>query len=82
MNRPEIESKINEFLIEEIEIEADDISPDAHLKNDLGIDSLDFVDIVVIIDQYFGIKVKGEELAIVKTLGEFYDFIEQKLQSS
>ena len=82
MNRQKIESKINEFLIEEIEIEADNISPDAHLQNDLGIDSLDFVDIVVIIDQYFGIKVKGEELAKVKTLGEFYDFIEQKLQSS
>jgi len=82
MNRQTIEEKINEFLVEEIEIEPDDISPDAHMKNDLGIDSLDFVDIVVIIDQYFGIKVKGEELAKIETLESFYSFIEEKLKAN
>ncbi len=82
MDRQEIEAKINEFLIEEIEIEPEDISPNAHLRNDLEIDSLDFVDIIVIIDQYFGIKVAGEELGKVQTVGDFYDFIEQKLQAN
>ena len=82
MKREEIESKINEFLIEEIEIDEEDLEPDAHLKNDLGIDSLDFVDIVIIIDQYFGFKAKGEELAQLNTLSSFYNYIENKLEAN
>lgn len=50
MERREIESKVNQFLIEEMEIEADLIRDDALLKDDLGLDSLDFVDIVVIVE--------------------------------
>ena len=80
MKREEIISKINEFLIDEIEIDKEDLEPNAHLKDDLGIDSLDFVDIVVIVDQYFGFKAKGEELAQLTTLSSFYDFIENKLE--
>ena len=49
MNRAEIEDKVREFLIEDLEVEEDVIAPEAKLKDDLGIDSLDFVDIVVIV---------------------------------
>ena len=76
MERELIIEKVNHFLIEDIEIEEDLIEPDASLTKDLGIDSLDVVDIVVIIEQVFSVKIKGEELKDVKTLGEFYDFIE------
>lgn len=58
MERKEIESKVNQFLIEEMEIEADVIRDDALLKDDLGLDSLDFVDIVVIVEKTFGFKIK------------------------
>lgn len=44
MNRAEIEDKVREFLIEDLEVEEDVIAPEAKLKDDLGIDSLDFVD--------------------------------------
>lgn len=80
MNRKEIIEKVNQFLINEIEIEEDLISPDALLTKDLGIDSLDVVDIVVIVEQVFGVKIKGEELKDVKTLQQFYDFIESKIK--
>ena len=49
MSREEIVKKINSFLIEEFEIDESVITPDAHLKNDLGLESLDFVDIAVIL---------------------------------
>lgn len=54
MNRAEIEDKVREFLIEDLEVEEDVIAPEAKLKDDLGIDSLDFVDIVVIVERKFG----------------------------
>ena len=51
MERDEVIKIMNEFLIEEIEVDEDVISPDAHIKDDLEIDSLDFVDIVVIVSE-------------------------------
>ena len=58
MERTEIEEKVREFLIEDLEIEEEKIAPEAQLKEDLGIDSLDFVDIVVIVEKKFGFKIK------------------------
>ena len=49
MERKEIEEKVREFLIDDLEIDEENLAPEALLKDDLGIDSLDFVDIVVII---------------------------------
>jgi len=79
MERKEIELKVNEFLVEEMEIEATDINDDAKLKDDLGLDSLDFVDIVVIVEKTFGFKLKPEEMANVLTVKGFYDYIESKV---
>lgn len=81
MERELIIEKVNHFLIEDIEIEEELINPDAILTKDLGIDSLDVVDIVVIIEQVFSVKIKGEEMKDVKTLGNFYDFIEDKIKN-
>ena len=54
MERKEIEEKVRNFLIEDLEIDEENIAPEAKLKDDLGIDSLDFVDIVVIVEKNFG----------------------------
>lgn len=79
MTRQEIEEKVIEFLIEDLEIEEEKISEDALLKEDMGIDSLDFVDIVVIVEKNFGFKIKPEEMAGVQTLKQFCDYIESKV---
>lgn len=80
MNREEIISVVNEFLTEELEIDAALLNDDARLKEDLKIDSLDFVDIAVIVEKQFKIKIKPEEMKTVKTLVQFYDYLEGKLQ--
>ena len=49
------------------------------LKEDLGIDSLDFVDIVVIVERNFGFKIKPEEMKGVDTYSKFCDYIETKV---
>ncbi len=79
MNRTEIEAKVKDFLIEELEIDEEKISPDAKLKEDMGIDSLDFVDIVVIVERNFGFKIKAEEMVGVDTFSKFCDYIESKI---
>lgn len=80
MERKEIEEKVKEFLVEDIEIDEDKIFPEAKLKDDLGIDSLDFVDIVVLVEKKFGFKIKQEEMVGVDTLSKFCDYIETKVK--
>ena len=80
MNKTEIISTINEFLVDEFELDQDDLVADASWK-EIGIDSLDFVDIVVVVENVFGIIIKGEDMVNVKTLQEFYDFIELRLNN-
>ena len=79
MTREEIEEKVRNFLIEDLEIEEEKIFDDATLKEDIGIDSLDFVDIVVIVEKNFGFKIKPEEMQGVVTYIQFCDYIESKL---
>lgn len=79
MERKEIEEKVKAFLIEDLEIEEENIAPEAKLKDDLGIDSLDFVDIVVIVEKNIGFKIKPEEMQGIVTLSQFCDYIESKV---
>ena len=75
MTREEIILSINDFLKEEFEIEESQIKPSAKMKDDLGLESLDFVDIAVIVQKEFGLTLKGEEMTAIKTLNDLYDHI-------
>ena len=81
MTKEEIKNIVIHFLVEELEIEENKIADEALLKDDLGIDSLDFVDIVVIVERNFGFKIKPEEMSDVRTLSQFYDYIESKVSA-
>ena len=79
MEREEIVRKIKEFMIEDLEIDEEKITDTALLKEEIGIDSLDFIDIVVIVEKKFGFKIKPEEMKPVKTFVQFVDYIEKKI---
>lgn len=74
-NKEEVINRINEFLVEEFEVEVGSILPNANLKETLDLDSLDYVDLVVVIENNFGFKVKGEDFIDIKTFQDFYDYI-------
>ena len=82
MTNEETISKINEFLIEEFEVEGGKITPDAALKETLELDSLDYVDLVVIIEGNFGIKVKQEDFTSIRTFQNLYDYVISKRANS
>ena len=81
MNRQEIEEIVKNFLVEDLELDESKIKPEARLKEDIGIDSLDFVHIVVIVEKKFGFKIKPEELTNVKLFSQFCDYIEKKINA-
>lgn len=80
MNKEEIIERINSFLVEEFEVDASDIQPQANLKDTLGLDSLDYVDLVVSIEANFGVKLVEVDFVGVSTFENFYDVIDNKLQ--
>ncbi len=74
-NKEEVVSKINDFLVDEFEVDASSISPEANLKDTLDLDSLDYVDLVVVIENNFGFKVKGEDFIDIVTFDDFYNYV-------
>ena len=79
MDINEIQEKVNAFLVDELEIDESKIEDDARLKEDLGIDSLEVVDVIVLVDQEFGFKMRPEQFKDLPTYGEFCRFIETQV---
>lgn len=81
MENNEIIERIHSFLIEEFEVEPEKILPEANLKETLGLDSLDYIDLVVVIESNFAFKVKPEDFTQIATLQDFYDYVIYKVNS-
>lgn len=75
MRNEEIIEKINNFLVEEFETDASKIQPDANLKETLELDSLDYIDLVVVIESNFAFKVKPEDFVGINTFQDFYNYV-------
>lgn len=82
MTMDNVVEKINGFLVEEFEVERDLISPEANLHETLELDSLDYVDLVVVIESNFGFKVTGEDFKGISTFQDFYNFIYNKVSAN
>lgn len=80
MDKSTVISKINEFLVEEFEVEGSKITPEANLRETLQLDSLDYIDLVVVIESNFGFKVKAEDFTDIATFQNFYDYVEMKVK--
>ena len=81
MENVEIIERINDFLVEEFEADADSISPYANLKETLELDSLDYIDLVVVIESNFSFKVKPEDFTGIYTFRDFYDYVISRVQT-
>lgn len=79
MTNTEVIEKINEILIDEFEVDAIKIVPDAALMETLELDSLDLVDIVVLVDRYFGVSITAQDFKTIITIQDFYDFVIKKI---
>ncbi len=80
MTKEDIIIKTNAFLIDEFEVDEDDISSDADLKETLELDSLDYVDLVVSVESNFNVKLDADDFTDIVTLQNFYDLLERKLK--
>ena len=77
--KADIIASINEFLAEEFEVDIEAIQPEANLAQTLSLDSLDYIDLVVVTESNFGFKVKAEDFPGIKTFGDFYNYVIAKV---
>lgn len=79
MTIDEIVAKATAVLAEEFEIDESSITPDASLKETLGLDSLDLIDVVVLVEQNFGVTLVGPDFVGIKTFRDFYELLNRKI---
>ncbi len=68
--------KLQRIIAEQLEIDEKDITPDSDIVDDLGADSLDIVDLVMSIEDEFGIEVPDEAVEEIKTVDDAVKYIE------
>lgn len=80
MDRSEIKDRVRAFLTDEFEINPAIIQDDAPMAKTLDLDSLDYVDMVVIIEENFGFKMTADDFQQITSFSSFYDFIEARVK--
>mgnify|MGYP004713793169 FL=1 len=78
MAKEEIFDKLKELVVDQLGVEEDEVTMEASMQDDLGADSLDLVDLVMSVEEEFGVKVADEDLENIKTIGDIVNYIEDR----
>ena len=78
MAKEEIFDKLKELVVDQLGVEEDEVTMEATMQHDLGADSLDLVDLVMSVEEEFGVKVADEDLENIKTVGDIVNYIEER----
>ena len=74
----EVFEQVREILVERLDVKEDDVNIGAHLRDDLEADSLDLVELIMDLEERFGVKISDEEAQSITTVGEAVDFISER----
>jgi len=78
MTRDEIFTQIKDILVETLSVDEDKVTPDARFQEDLETDSLALAELIMTMEEKFGLKISDEEAQEIKTVGDAVDFVEQR----
>lgn len=81
MQQQDMIEKINTFLADEFEVGIEKITPEANLRETLQLDSLDYIDLVVVVENNFGFRMKAEDFKGINTFQDFYSYVNQRIGS-
>jgi acyl carrier protein len=78
MTPKELQNKIKEIIIDELGVDENEVTPNAHFINDLGADSLDTVELCMRFEEEFGIEIPDEDMERIDTVRDVYNYLEKK----
>ncbi|OGW72636.1 MAG: acyl carrier protein [Omnitrophica bacterium GWA2_52_12] len=73
-----IQDKITEIIVEQLGVKPEEVTPEASFVDDLGADSLDTVELVMALEEEFGIEIPDEDAEKIQTVGDAARYIEKK----
>jgi len=77
-----VEEKVKEIIVDQLGVEAGEVTPQASFVDDLGADSLDTVELVMALEEEFDVEIPDEEAEKIKTVGEAIDYIKKHTSAS
>ncbi len=75
-----VSEKLRSIIADRLDMNIDEVKLDATFREDLGLDSLDLFDIVMALEEEFGISIPNEDVENIKTVGDAVQYIESKHQ--
>jgi acyl carrier protein len=81
MERNEVSEKLTGVLVSELGLDAEKINDDAHFEEDLDVDSLGVVELLMALEDEFGVKIPDEEAESIMTVGQAVDLVHTKQNS-
>jgi acyl carrier protein len=79
MSKDEILAKVRDILVDQLDVDADDVSMEASFQDDLNADSLDLVELIMELEDRFDLKITDEEAQTLTTVGAVVDFIASRI---
>jgi acyl carrier protein len=80
MSEQTIEQRVKKIIVEQLSVNADQVAPEAKFIEDLGADSLDTVELVMALEEEFGIEVPDEQAEKLQSVGDVIKYIEETQQ--
>ena len=80
MNKEEIKNKVKDIIVEKNDVDASEVTDTANFETDLGMDSLDRVELIMEIEKEFSILISDDEAAEVSCLSDCVELIEKHLK--
>ena len=80
MTKQEIREKVNDLVIDKLGVKDEEVLEESNLETDLGADSLDVMEIVIDAEKAFDVFISEEETEGIRTMGDIYQLVEEKVK--
>lgn len=73
-------NKVQQIILEQLQVEEEKVKPEATFVDDLGADSLDIVELIMALEEKFGLEIPDEDAEKITTVGQAVEYIEKNTQ--
>jgi acyl carrier protein len=77
-----VEERVKSIIVEQLGVDADEVTPDASFVEDLGADSLDQVELIMAFEEEFGVEISDDEAEKIRRVKDAVDYIEKRAKAS